>query len=146
MNFGLSRNHTLATATAHGLLYTCKSLFFNVFFSITFLFADSTKQPLASIFKHCLKRTSCLSNGPLNVKLKPCSSVFHQPFLSAHTRQHRVQLSGDQRVRDHQEETQVVPGLPLHEVSQSRHAERRFGPLLMIFFLYIYIYIHTHYN
>lgn len=42
--------------------------------------------------------------------------------MSRH-RQHRVQLSSHQRVRDHQEETQVVPGLPLHEVSDCGHAE-----------------------
>lgn len=38
-------------------------------------------------------------------------------------REHWVQLSSHQRVWDHQEETQVVPGLPLHEVSDCGHAE-----------------------
>lgn len=38
-------------------------------------------------------------------------------------REHRVQLSGLQRVRDHQAETQGLPGLSLHQVPAGGHAQ-----------------------
>lgn len=56
-------------------------------------------------------------------------SIWNETFclsfsnMSTCRRQHWVQLSSHQWVRDHQEETQVVPGLPLHEVSDCWHAE-----------------------